>query len=226
MNIDGMGPRMIALLLSEGMISDAADLYSLDRDRLAALPRMGEKSADNLLAAVEKSKHAGAARLLFGLGIRHTGEIASAAIVARFGGIRPLFDIAEEELCSIDDIGAVTAAAVREYFALPQTRDLIDRLEAAGVETSLAVPAESAAPIFEGMTFVLTGTLPTLSRDEASEMIRLRGGKAASSVSRKTTVVVAGENAGSKLDKATQLGVPVIDEERFLRLVRGEETLS
>jgi len=226
MAIDGMGPSIVRLLLGENLIRDAADLYSLSAEALAALPRLGEKSAENLLSAIEASKSAGAARLLFALGIRHTGEVASAAIVSRFGGIRPLFDATAEQLCAIDDIGEITAAAVTEFFAQPDTRTLIDRLEAAGVETALRDSGEAALPIFAGMTFVLTGTLPTLSRDEASEMIRLRGGKAAGSVSKKTTVVLAGDNAGSKLDKANALGVPVIDEAAFLAMIEsGEVTL-
>ncbi|MBE6561164.1 MAG: NAD-dependent DNA ligase LigA [Ruminococcaceae bacterium] len=219
MAIDGMGPSIVRLLLSEGLIADAADLYTLTADQLAALPRLGEKSAENLIGAIAASKTAGAARLLFALGIRHTGEIASASIAAHFGGIRPLFDAAADDLCAIDDIGEITAAAVVEYFAQPATRDLIDRLESAGVETSME-KAEELPQSFAGMTFVLTGTLPTLTRDEASEMIRIRGGKAAGSVSKKTTWVVAGENAGSKLDKANALGVPVIDEAAFLAMVQ------
>ncbi len=219
MAIDGMGPSIIRLLLSEGLIADAADLYSLTADQLAALPRLGEKSAENLIGAIAASKSAGAARLLFALGIRHTGEIASASIAAHFGGIRPLFDASAEDLCAIDDIGEITAAAVVEYFAQPATRDLFDRLEAAGVETAME-KAEELPQSFAGMTFVLTGTLPTLTRDEASEMIRLRGGKAAGSVSKKTSWVVAGESAGSKLDKANALGVPVIDEAAFLAMVQ------
>jgi len=219
MSIDGMGPSIVRLLMSEGLISDAADIYSLSAEQLSALPRMGEKSAANLLAAIESSKTAGAARLLFALGIRHTGEIASASIAGHFGGIRPLFDVSAADLCAIDDIGEITASAVVEFFALPQTRALIDRLEAAGVVIAAEEPPARLPQHFAGMTFVLTGTLPTLSRDEASEMIRLRGGKAAGSVSKKTSVVVAGENAGSKLDKAQTLGIPVIGEEEFLAMI-------
>ena len=220
MGIDGMGPQIISLLLENRLIRDAADIYSLTRDGLAALPRLGEKSADNLLAAIEKSKNAGAERLLYALGIRHTGEIASAAIAVRFGGILPLFDASEEALTAIDDIGGITAAAVTAFFALPETRSLVERLGAAGVSL---LPASGAPekPIFAGMTFVLTGTLPTLTRDEASALIRARGGKASSSVSKKTTYVVAGDAAGSKLDRARALGVPVIGEEELRTLLEG-----
>lgn len=221
MSIDGMGQRIVGLLLSENLIADAADIYTLTKEQLAALPRLGEKSAENLLSAIESSKEAGAARLLYALGIRHTGEIASAAIVNHFGSVDALFDVTEEQLCEIEDIGSVTAAAVRECFALPETRDLIHRLQAAGVKTALARTEEELPPIFAGKTFVLTGTLPTLTRDEASEMIRVRGGKASSSVSKKTDFVLAGEKAGSKLDKANALGVKVITEAEFLTMLEG-----
>ena len=225
MNIDGMGPKMVSLLIAEGMLRTAADFYRLDPERLAALPRMGEKSAANLLAAVERSKTAGAARLLCALGVRHTGQAASETIVNRFGGIRPLFDATAEQLCAIEDVGDVTAEAIRSFFALPETRELIDALEEAGVVTAAAAPASQEAPIFEGLTFVLTGTLPTLTRDEASAMIRARGGKTASSVSKKTSIVLAGESAGSKLDKANELGVRVIDETLFMQMITEEKLL-
>ena len=221
MGIDGMGPRIVGLLLAENLIADPADIYTLTKEQLAALPRLGEKSAENLISAIEASREAGAARLLYALGIRHTGEIASASIVNHFGSVDALFDATEEQLCEIADIGGVTAAAVREYFALPETRDLIDRLKAAGVQTALVTGGEELPQIFEGKTFVLTGTLPTLSRDDASEMIRLRGGKASSSVSKKTDFVLAGEKAGSKLDKANALGVRVITEAEFLAMLEG-----
>ena len=221
MGIDGMGPRIVGLLLSEKLIADAADIYTLTKEQLSALPRLGEKSAENLLSAIEASREAGAARLLYALGIRHTGEIASASIVNHFGSVDALFDVTEQQLCEIEDIGSVTATAVREYFALPETRDLIDRLKAAGVETALVKSEEEMPQIFAGKTFVLTGTLPTLSRDEASEMIRVRGGKASSSVSKKTDFVLAGEKAGSKLDKANALGVRVITEAEFLAMLEG-----
>lgn len=215
MGIDGMGPRIVRQLLESGLVSDAADLYDLRAEQLASLPRLGEKSAENLLAAIRASRTAGAARLLYALGIRHTGAVASAAITEHFGGIQPLFSADVESLCAIDDIGAITAAAVTEFFALPQTEDLIRRLRAVGVETETAKKTAEYPPIFADMTFVLTGTLPTLTREEASALIRERGGKTASSVSRKTGVVLAGENAGSKLEKAQALGVRIIDEAEF-----------
>ena len=225
MGIDGMGPRIVTLLLSEHLINDAADIYTLTKEQLAALPRLGEKSAENLITSINASRKAGAARLLFALGIRHVGEIAASSILSHFGNIEALFDARVEDLCAIDDVGEVIAASVVEFFTLPETRDLITRLTAAGVDTALSVPADTAAPIFEGMTFVLTGTLPSLSRDEAEAMIRLRGGKATGSVSKKTTVVLAGENAGSKLTRAGELGVPVIDEAAFLSMIKTGEVI-
>ncbi len=226
MNIDGMGPRIIALLLTEGLIRDAADIYALTAEQIAALPRLGDKSAENLIAAIEASKEAGAARLLYALGIRHIGEIAAASIMQRFPSIESLFDTTPEQLCAVDDIGEIMAASVIDFFVSEQNRDLVRRLHDAGVVTETLTPTVTAEPIFAGMTFVLTGTLPTLTRDEAEEMIRLRGGKASGSVSKKTTVVLAGENAGSKLTKATDLGVPVINEDAFLTMIEtGEVTL-
>lgn len=219
MGIDGMGPRIIRLLLENGLVSDAADLYHLTREQLASLPRLGEKSADNLLNAIRNSKSAGAARLLYALGIRHTGAVASASIAEHFGGIQPLFSADAEALCAIDDIGAVTAAAVTDFFALPQTENLISRLRDAGVETECHKPTAELPPVFAGITFVLTGTLPTLTRDEASEMIRERGGKTVSSVSRKTGIVLAGDNAGSKLEKARALDVRIMDEAEFRSII-------
>ena len=227
MSIDGMGPRVIALLLAEGLVHRPSDLYSLTAAQLSALPRFGEKSAENLIEALERSKSAGPARLLYAFGIRHTGEAASAAIIARFGGIRPLFAATAEALCAVEDIGEITAAAVVEFFALPETREMVEALAAAGVRLEAErapETADAAAGPLAGMTFVLTGTLPTLTREEASEKIRAAGGKTASSVSSKTSVVLAGENAGSKLAKAEQLGIRIMDEEEFLAILGGQTT--
>lgn len=220
MNIDGMGPSVVKLLLESELIHDVADIYTLRAEDIASLPRMGEKSAANLLAAIERSKTAGAARLLTALGIRHTGESAAASIVAHFGGINALFDADETALLEISDIGEVTAGAVCEFFSLPETRDLITRLEECGVvtETAIAEQAEQSDTL-AGLTFVLTGTLPTMTRDEASALIKGAGGKVTGSVSKKTSYVLAGEAAGSKLTKAESLGVPVIDEAELLRML-------
>ncbi|MBE6616479.1 MAG: NAD-dependent DNA ligase LigA [Ruminococcaceae bacterium] len=222
MNIDGLGPAIVRLLIDEGHIHDAADLYTLKKEDIAALPRMGDKSAENLLAAIENSKNSGAARLLYALGIRHTGEAASEAVIGKFRSVDALFGATAQSLSEIPDIGEVTARTITEFFALPETRDLFDKLKAAGVMTELAVAEddEEADSRFEGMTFVLTGTLPTMTRGEATEIIKKHGGKAAGSVSKKTTYVLAGSDAGSKLTKATELGVTIIDEEKFLEMLK------
>ena len=222
MNIDGLGPAIVRLLIDEGHISDAADLYTLKKEDVAALPRMGDKSADNLLAAIENSKNAGAAKLLYALGIRHTGEAASEAVVGKFRSVDALFDATAQSLSEIPDIGEVTARTICDFFALPETRKLFDKLKAAGVVTELGESEDDgeADSRFEGMTFVLTGTLPTMTRGEATEIIKKHGGKAAGSVSKKTTYVLAGSDAGSKLTKATELGVTIIDEEKFLEMLK------
>lgn len=224
MNIDGMGPSTVHLLIEAGLLHDAADIYMLRAEDVATLPRMGEKSAENLIRAIDASKNAGPARLLMALGIRHTGKSASEAIVNRFGGISALFDASEESLSEIDDIGEVTSHTVAAFFRLPETRELFDRLRAAGVETELpageTVTAVTADTL-DGLTFVLTGTLPTMTREEASDIIRRAGGRVTGSVSKKTSFVVAGESAGSKLARAESLGVPVIGEDELLRMAEG-----
>lgn len=222
MNIDGLGPAIVRLLIDEGHIRDAADLYTLKKEDIAALPRMGEKSAENLLAAIENSKNSGAAKLLYALGIRHTGEAASEAVIGKFRSVDALFDATAEQFAEIPDIGEVTARTITEFFALPETRNLFDKLKAAGVVTELAESEDTVAADnrFEGMTFVLTGTLPTMTRGEATEIIKKHGGKAAGSVSKKTTYVLAGSDAGSKLTKATELGVTIIDEDKFLEMLK------
>ena len=222
MNVDGLGPAIVRLLIEEGHIRDAADLYSLKKEDIAALPRMGDKSAENLLAAIEKSKSAGAARVLYGLGIRHVGEAASEGVMNTFRSVEKLFAVTAEELAQVQDIGEITAETIVRFFALPETRTIVDKLKNAGVLLDLPELPETdtqADERFAGMTFVLTGTLPTMTRDEATAIIKKYGGKASGSVSKKTTYVLAGEEAGSKLTKAQSLGVPVISEEEFLAMV-------
>ena len=224
MNIDGLGPSLVRLLIDEGLIHDAADLYTLNIEKVAKLPRMGRKSAENLKNALESSKTRGPAKLLWALGIRHTGEAASEGVIAKMRSVDALFDAKPEELAQIEDIGEVTSETIAAYFRLPETRTLVDKLKAAGVVTSLPETDESASgsdEIFAGMTFVLTGTLTTMTRTEASDLIKRHGGKASGSVSKKTTYVVAGEAAGSKLTRANELGVPVISEEDLLRMAGG-----
>lgn len=217
MDIEGLGPQLVEALLSAGLIHDAADLYTLHAADIAALERMGEKSAANLIAAIEKSKGAGLERLIFALGIRSIGQVAAAALAARYRTLEACFAATKEELVAIEDFGEITADYVLNYFTHPQNVALCRRLAEAGVLTEA-----TAAPVGDtlaGLTFVLTGTLPTMTRDEATERIRAAGGKVTGSVSQKTSFVVAGEEAGSKLTKAKTLGVAVIDEEGLLRLL-------
>lgn len=217
MNIEGLGPQIIELLLDNRLIEDAADLYALKAEDVVGLDRMGRKSADNLIAAIENSKSAGLERLLFALGIRNIGEVAAAALAARYGTLEACFDATPEELCALNDFGAIMAESVVSFFAHESNRTLCRRLIAAGVRTEAVTPP--ATDDLAGLTFVLTGTLPTLSRDEASAMIKAKGGKVSGSVSAKTSYVVAGEAAGSKLTKAQSLGVPVIDETELRRML-------
>lgn len=225
MNVDGLGPAIVRLLIEEGHIRDAADLYSLKKEDIAALPRMGDKSAENLLAAIEKSKSAGAARVLYGLGIRHVGEAASEGVMNVFRDVEKLFDTTAQQLAEVQDIGEITAKTIVEFFALEETRKIVDKLKNAGVvlslpETDSTEDGTEADDRFAGMTFVLTGTLPTMTRDEAAALIKKYGGKATGSVSKKTTYVLAGDEAGSKLTKAQSLGIAVISEEEFLRMLQ------
>ncbi|MBR2464965.1 MAG: NAD-dependent DNA ligase LigA [Clostridia bacterium] len=219
MDIDGLGPQVVELLLKNGLIHDAADLYALTENEIAPLDRMGEKSASNLITAIARSKSAGLERLIFALGIRGIGQVAATALAAKYRTLEALIAATAEELVTIEDFGQITADYVIDYFSHPQNISLCERLIHAGVLTEA-----TAAPTGDklaGLTFVLTGTLPTLTRDEASERIRLAGGKVAGSVSKKTSFVVAGEAAGSKLTKAQSLGVSVIDEAELLRMLEA-----
>ena len=220
MNIEGMGPSAVSLFVVEGLLKGPADIYSLKAEDIEKLPRMGAKAAANLISAIEKSKTAGAARVLFALGIRHIGEAASEAVVSHFGGVRELFAASEEELLQVSDVGEIMAKSVTEFFALPETKILLDRLEAAGVELA-AAKAEKVGDSLSGSTFVLTGTLSTLTRSEATARLKALGASVTGSVSKKTTYVVAGEAAGSKLDKANSLGIPVLSEAELIELIGG-----
>ena len=218
MNIDGLGPQVVDLLIREGRISDIADLYTLTVEDVETLERMGRKSAENLISAIEASKSRGLERLLFALGVRQVGEVAAESIAAKMRTLEACFAATAEDFAAVRDIGEVTAAALCEFFADDATRALCDRLIAAGVLTEAV--AEKPADTLAGLTFVLTGTLPTMSRDEASALIKRAGGKVSGSVSKKTSYVVAGEEAGSKLTKANELGVPVIDESTLLEMLK------
>lgn len=218
MDIDGMGPAVIQLLVDNGLVRTAADLYSLKAEDIARLDRMGEKSAANTIAAIEKSKENDLWRLISALGIRQVGDKAAKILAARFGSFDALAAATEEELTAIDDVGQVTARYLRQWLESPQSQDLLARLRAAGV--NMTSRQERLDDRFAGQTFVLTGTLERFTRDEAAAMIEQRGGRASGSVSKKTTYVVAGENAGSKLRKAQELNIPVLTEEEFLTLLQ------
>ena len=219
MNIDGLGPSIIESLLSAGLVNDAADLYSLNVDGLAKQERLGEKSATNLVQAIDASREAGLARLLFALGIRFVGAKVAGILAKAYGKMETITEAALEDLVQIPDIGPRIAESVVGYFADPEHLALIDKLRQAGVLMEEKQSADLPPQIFAGKTFVLTGALSTLSRDEASAEIEKRGGKAASSVSRKTDFVVAGAEAGSKLAKARELGVTVLTEQEFLAML-------
>ena len=218
MDIDGLGPAVMNQLIESGLVKTAADLYGLRAEEIAQLDRMGAKSAQNAVEAIAKSRENDLWRLLFALGIRQVGEKAAKVLAARFGSFDALANASEEELTAIDDVGPITARYLREWLESPQSKDLIARLKVAGVNMeSRTKPVDSR---FAGQTFVLTGALTHFTRDEAAEMIEQRGGKAAGSVSKKTTCVVEGENAGSKLKKAQELQIPVLTEEEFLALLQ------
>ena len=218
MNIDGLGSAIIDLLIEEKMVSNPADLYALDYAAFAKLPGQGKKSAANLKAAIEASKQNDLARLLCALGIRQVGSKAAKVLASTFGSLDALQHASLEDLTAVPDIGETTAQNILDYFASPQSQDLIDRLRAAGVNFMSTNQVTDTR--FAGKTFVLTGALSLFTREEATEKIESFGGKAASSVSKKTTYVVAGENAGSKLRKAQELGVPVLSEQEFLELLQ------
>ena len=222
MNIDGCGPSVINALLDAGLVRDAADLYSLRKDDLLKLERMGEKSADNLLAALAESKKNELDKLLFALGIRHVGAKVARILATEFGSMEKLQQAQPEELAQIRDIGDKIAESVVTWLNVPANIDLVERLAAAGLTMTFTPPASQDDNPFFGKTLVFTGTMPTLGRAEAKTMAQDVGAKVSGSVSKKTDYVIAGAEAGSKLEKAQQLGVTVIDEAEFLRLLKGE----
>jgi len=189
---------------------------------LANLDRMAEKSAQNILVALEKSKQTTLPRFLFGLGIRHVGEATAKEMARHFGNLDAIMDASLEQLLEVDDVGPVVAQSIRTFFDQPHNREVVEQLRACGVTWTEGAPAERAAQPLAGKTFVLTGTFPTLKREQAKEMLEAAGAKVAGSVSKKTDYVVAGEEAGSKLDKARELGVAVIDEAGMLALLAAE----
>ncbi len=222
MNIEGCGPSVISALLEAGFVRDAADLYGLKKEELLKLERMGEKSADKLLQALEASKTNELDKLLFALGIRHVGAKVARTLAVEYGSIDKLLLAEAEQLAQIRDIGAKIAESVVTWFGVPSNRDLLERLQAAGLKMNYTAPIVQQENPFFGKTMVFTGTMPSLGRAEAKMMAQDVGAKVSSSVSKKTDYVVAGAEAGSKLEKAQQLGVKIIDETEFLKLLRNE----
>lgn len=219
MDIEGLGPAMIEVLLNEGLIKNIVDIYELKFEDIAKLDRMGEKSANNLLEAINKSKENPLDKLLNSFGIRHIGSKSAKILAKNYENIDLLMDATVEELCNINEIGEIMAESLVKFFASEQTKDLISRLKEAHVNMNSNIQKVEDNR-FENMIFVLTGTLPSLSRNEASEIIESFGGKVSSSVSKKTSFVLAGEEAGSKLDKAQSLGVKIISEDEFREMIK------
>ena len=218
MDIEGMGEAVLEVFVARGLVHTADDLFHLKKEDIAAIDRMGDKSAENLLAAAEKSKQNDLSRLLFALGIRHIGQKAGALLAKHFGTIDAIMAASEDEILQIDGFGAIMAKSVVDFFALDASRELIERFRQSGL--NLQSTAEVVDNRFAGQTFVLTGTLSQFTRKEASEIIEARGGKTASSVSKKTTFVLAGEDAGSKLQKANELGIRVLSEQEFAEMIQ------
>ena len=221
LRIEGLGEALVDQLLEKGLVRDPADLYQLKHEDLAGLDRMGDKSAQNLLEQIEASRKRTLGQVVFGLGIRHVGERTAMVLARHFGSLENLSKAPQEALESVFEVGPVVAESVRQFFAREGGRQIVDKLRQAGLDPE-EKPAESAGSALQGQQVVLTGRLPTLTREEAGRMITQRGGRVTSSVSRKTAFVVAGEDAGGKLDKARQLDIPVMDETEFLRLLQEQ----
>lgn len=219
MDIEGLGPSLLHKLADEGLIASPVDIYKLKAEDISSLERMGEKSAANLISAIEKSKSRELYRLIYALGIRHIGQKAAKLLCEKFLSIESILSASAEEIGTIEGYGEIMANSAAEYFALPQTKKLLASLKELGVEMK-AMEKKSEGGLFKGKTFVLTGTLPTLKRAEASAIIEAHGGKTSSSVSKKTDYVLAGEEAGSKLVKAQTLGIKILTEEEFLSMTK------
>jgi len=218
MNIDGVGEALVEQLVDRGLVKSVADLYELTAEQLAGLDRMAEKSANNIVQAIEGSKRVPLPRLLYGLGIRYVGERTAQLLAEHFGSVAAIAEADREQLEEVEEVGPRIAEAIEDFFAADRNRELMEQLRQSGLQLEQQrAPASDGA--LAGQTFVLTGTLPSLTRDEAAEKIRAAGGKVTGSVSSKTDYVVAGDKAGSKLDKARKLEVPVLDEEGLLDLL-------
>jgi DNA ligase (NAD+) len=220
MDVDGLGEKLIDQLVQKGLVKSLADLYRLEAPVLAELERMGKKSAENLVRSIEDSKHRTLDRLITGLTIRHVGTRMAEIIAERVQTIDKLRGMSLAELEAIPEVGPIVARSIHEYFQDPENHKLLDDLAAAGVHPEPLRPAAARGGklVFAGKTFVLTGTLPKRDRAETEALIKERGGKVSGSVSKVTSYVLAGESAGSKLDKAKQLGIPIIDETEFERM--------
>jgi DNA ligase (NAD+) len=221
LDIEGLGEKLVDQMVEAGVIRTLPDLYRLGLANLVALERMGEKSAQNVLAALEKSKQTTLPRFLYGLGIRHVGESTARDLARHFGNLDGIMDASVERLLEVPDVGPIVAESLHAFFQQPHNREVIEQLRACGVQWEEGAPAVQAPKPLSGKTVVLTGTLPTLSREEAKEMLEAAGAKVAGSVSKKTDYVIAGAEAGSKLDKARELGVAVLDEDGLRGLLAG-----
>ena len=221
MDIDGLGPAVIELLLNHNLIHSIADLYRLKILQVAALDRMGEKSAKNLLNAIEESRHRNLSRLITAMGIRHVGARTAVLLCRNFPTMDAFLAATAEEFQKVDEIGPVMAESIVHFFSLPRNRELIGHLRELGLNMEESLP-EGVDSSLAGKTFVLTGTLASMTRQEAGERILNKGGKVTGSVSKKTTYVIAGEDAGSKLTKAEELGIRVLNEQEFLSLLNGD----
>jgi DNA ligase (NAD+) len=220
MDVDGLGEKLAAQLVETGLVKSFADLYHLTRQKLLTLERMGEKSADNLLASIERSKQTTQPRFLYALGIRHVGESTARVLAEAFPDVRELYKASLEDITRVKDVGPTMAEVIHTFFHEPLNREAINALLAAGVTPAPPVVVKTGA--FAGKTVVLTGGMSGMSREQAKEEIERRGGKVSGSVSRKTDLVVAGEDAGSKLKKAQELGVRIVDEQAFLQLLQTD----
>ncbi len=222
MDIDGLGDKLVEQLVERGLVEDVADLYHLTLEQLTGLERMGEKSARNLLAALERSKSTTLPRFIYALGIREVGEATAESLAHHFGDLPPLMQASEEALQEIEDVGPVVAFNIVHFFAQPRNREVIDKLIAAGIHWPKQQPVDREALPLAGKTYVITGTLERYSREQAKQRLKALGAKVSSSVSKKTSAVIAGEKPGSKLEKAERLGVPVLDEAAFEQLLYKE----
>jgi DNA ligase (NAD+) len=219
MDIEGLGEKLVDQMVDGNVIKTLPDLYRLGLHALASLERMADKSAQNLLAALEQSKRTTLPRFLFGLGIRHVGEATAKDLARHFGKLDAIMDASVEQLLEVSDVGPVVAESIHTFFQQPHNREVVEQLRACGVTWEEGEPAARVPKPLAGKTIVLTGTLPTLSRDEAKDLLEAAGAKVAGSVSKKTDYVIAGAEAGSKLDKAQELGVKVLDEDGLRSLL-------